>query len=70
MLKMSASGLQFAVSIHKVIVSAGNMAKSRFEYVRNFELPDPILPNVFMVVRIDGRAFHRRVGVAEVRSVT
>lgn len=35
------------------------MAKSRFEYVRNFELPDPVLPNVFMVVRVDGRAFHR-----------
>lgn len=35
------------------------MAKSRFEYVRNFELPDPLVPNTFSVVRIDGRGFHK-----------
>ncbi|WWC72647.1 uncharacterized protein I206_106611 [Kwoniella pini CBS 10737] len=35
------------------------MAKSRFEYVRNYELPDPIMPNAFIVVRIDGRGFHK-----------
>ncbi|KAK1923225.1 putative tRNA guanylyltransferase [Papiliotrema laurentii] len=35
------------------------MAKSRFEYVRNFELPDPLMPNTFAVVRIDGRGFHK-----------
>ncbi|KFA63022.1 hypothetical protein S40285_07236 [Stachybotrys chlorohalonatus IBT 40285] len=33
------------------------MANSKFEYVRNFELPDPLLPNTWVVVRIDGRAF-------------
>lgn len=37
------------------------MAKSRFEYVRNFELPDPLMPNTFAVVRIDGRGFHKCV---------
>lgn len=37
------------------------MAKSRFEYVRNFELPDPLIPNTFAVVRIDGRGFHKYV---------
>jgi tRNA(His) guanylyltransferase len=37
------------------------MAKSRFEYVRNFELPDPLLPETFIVVRIDGRGFHKWV---------
>lgn len=37
------------------------MAKSRFEYVRNFELPDPLLPGTFIVVRIDGRGFHKCV---------
>lgn len=35
------------------------MAGSRFAYVRNFELPDPLLPGTFMVLRIDGHAFHR-----------
>ncbi|KAI0787729.1 tRNAHis guanylyltransferase [Fomes fomentarius] len=35
------------------------MAGSKFAYVRNFELPDPLLPSTFMVLRIDGHAFHR-----------
>ncbi|KAF8316831.1 tRNAHis guanylyltransferase [Clavulina sp. PMI_390] len=35
------------------------MAGTRFAYVRSFELPDPLLPNTFIVVRIDGHAFHR-----------
>ncbi|KAF5130582.1 tRNA(His) guanylyltransferase [Metarhizium anisopliae] len=33
------------------------MANSKFEYVRNFEQPDLLLPNTWIVVRIDGRAF-------------
>ncbi|KPM37365.1 hypothetical protein AK830_g9190 [Neonectria ditissima] len=33
------------------------MANSKFEYVRNFETPDPLLPNTWVVVRVDGRAF-------------
>ncbi|KAH7321277.1 putative tRNAHis guanylyltransferase [Stachybotrys elegans] len=33
------------------------MANSKYEYVRNFELPDSLLPNTWIVVRIDGRAF-------------
>jgi hypothetical protein len=37
------------------------MAGSRYAYVRNFELPDPVLPNCFMVVRIDGKGFHKCV---------
>ncbi|WOO82212.1 putative tRNA(His) guanylyltransferase [Vanrija pseudolonga] len=35
------------------------MAKSRFEYVKNYELPDPLLPNAHIVVRVDGRGFHK-----------
>ncbi|CAO1628507.1 unnamed protein product [Parajaminaea phylloscopi] len=35
------------------------MAGSRFAYVRDFELPDPVLPSVYMVVRIDGKGFHK-----------
>ncbi|WVN89235.1 uncharacterized protein L203_104453 [Cryptococcus depauperatus CBS 7841] len=35
------------------------MAKSRFEYVRNYELPDPLTPNTFIIVRLDGKGFHK-----------
>ena len=35
------------------------MAKSRFEYVRSFEQSDGILPNTFIVVRLDGKGFHK-----------
>jgi hypothetical protein len=31
----------------------------RFEYVKNFEQPDVLLPNTWIVVRIDGRGFHK-----------
>lgn len=34
------------------------MAKSRFEYVRDFEKRDSILPETYIVVRIDGKHFH------------
>lgn len=35
------------------------MANSKFDYVRNFEQNDAILPNCWIVVRIDGKAFHK-----------
>ena len=35
------------------------MAKSKFEYTRKFENNDSCLPNCFIVVRLDGRNFHR-----------
>ncbi|CAK5274889.1 unnamed protein product [Mycena citricolor] len=35
------------------------MAGSRFAHVRNFELPDPLLPGTYMVLRLDGHSFHR-----------
>ncbi|KAF7343453.1 tRNA(His) guanylyltransferase [Mycena venus] len=35
------------------------MAGSKYTYVRNFELPDPLLPGTFMVFRLDGHSFHR-----------
>nr|CAG4650371.1 EOG090X0AR4 [Sida crystallina] len=35
------------------------MAKSKFEYVRNFELDDQCLPNSWIVVRVDGKGFHK-----------
>jgi len=40
------------------------MAKSRYEYVKQFELSDEALPGTWMVVRIDGRGFHGYVKLA------
>ncbi|XP_005089456.1 probable tRNA(His) guanylyltransferase [Aplysia californica] len=37
----------------------GVMAKSKFEYVKQFETDDPCLQNCWIVVRIDGKAFHK-----------
>jgi len=33
------------------------MANSRFEYVKNFELEDRILPGCWIVIRLDGKGF-------------
>ncbi|KAI9730750.1 MAG: tRNA-His guanylyltransferase [Cirrosporium novae-zelandiae] len=35
------------------------MANSQYEYVRNFELSDTLLPDTWIVIRIDGRGFHK-----------
>eukprot|EP00127_Corallochytrium_limacisporum_P004884 Clim_evm28s191 gene=Clim_evmTU28s191 len=35
------------------------MAKSDFEYVKQFEREMPALPNVWLVIRLDGRGFHK-----------
>lgn len=35
------------------------MAKSKFEYVKQFEQDSILLPNAYAVVRLDGRGFHR-----------
>ncbi|SHO79897.1 Similar to S.cerevisiae protein THG1 (tRNAHis guanylyltransferase) [Malassezia sympodialis ATCC 42132] len=35
------------------------MAGSRYAYVRDFELADVALPRTFLVVRIDGKGFHK-----------
>ena len=32
---------------------------SKYEYVKKFETDDRLLPNCWLVVRIDGKAFHR-----------
>ena len=34
------------------------MAKSRYEYVKLFEKDDTLLPNTWIVIRLDGRGFH------------
>ncbi|CAH2104532.1 unnamed protein product [Euphydryas editha] len=35
------------------------MAKSSFEYVKTFEQDDTLLPNTWIVVRLDGKCFHK-----------
>ncbi|CDZ96492.1 trnahis guanylyltransferase [Phaffia rhodozyma] len=35
------------------------MSNSRYEYVRSYEQPDNLLPNTFLLLRIDGHAFHK-----------
>jgi len=37
------------------------MANSRYEYVKDFELSDKLLPQCWVVLRIDGRAFTKSV---------
>ncbi|XP_034454130.1 probable tRNA(His) guanylyltransferase [Hippoglossus hippoglossus] len=44
------------------LFTSSNMAKSKFEYVRNFETDDTCLRNCYIVVRLDGRNFHRFAG--------
>uniref|UniRef100_A0A8C9XKU2 Probable tRNA(His) guanylyltransferase n=1 Tax=Sander lucioperca TaxID=283035 RepID=A0A8C9XKU2_SANLU len=41
-----------------LFTAPSNMAKSKFEYVRNFETDDTCLRNCYIVVRLDGRNFH------------
>ena len=35
------------------------MAKSKYEYVKEFETDDRMLKNVYVLVRIDGKGFHK-----------
>ncbi|KAI6250929.1 tRNA(His) guanylyltransferase [Erysiphe necator] len=35
------------------------MANSKYEYVKLFEQPDTLLPETWLVVRIDGKGFHK-----------
>lgn len=46
-------------TIKRFLSVSSTMANSRFDYVRNFEKDDSIIPNCWIVVRIDGKAFHK-----------
>jgi tRNA(His) guanylyltransferase len=35
------------------------MALSKYEYVKRFEMDDTLLPNAWIVVRLDGKGFHK-----------
>jgi len=37
------------------------MANSKYEYVKDFEIHDGLLRNTWVVVRVDGRGFHKWV---------
>lgn len=37
------------------------MSGSKYEYVRTYERPDALLANTFLLLRIDGHAFHKYV---------
>lgn len=41
------------------LTHVGKMAKSKFEYVRQFEIEDRCLQNCWIVVRVDGKGFHK-----------
>ncbi|XP_044738239.1 probable tRNA(His) guanylyltransferase [Chrysoperla carnea] len=43
----------------KRFFNTSKMANSKFEYVREFENEDKIMPNCWVVVRIDGKGFHK-----------
>lgn len=45
--------------ILRFLHSIRRMACSKYEYVKKFELEDKILPNIWIVVRIDGKGFHK-----------
>ncbi|CAD5118192.1 unnamed protein product [Dimorphilus gyrociliatus] len=40
-------------------IHSTKMAKSRFEYVKKFEMEDKLLLNSWIVLRIDGKGFHK-----------
>lgn len=43
----------------KSYFSLYRMAKSKYEYVKEFETHEKCLPNCFIVVRVDGKGFHK-----------
>lgn len=43
----------------RLINTCTSMACSRYEYVKGYEKDDSILPNVWIVVRVDGKGFHK-----------
>ncbi|XP_022835702.1 probable tRNA(His) guanylyltransferase [Spodoptera litura] len=45
--------------ITQLVLYTLKMAKSSFEYVKKFELDDTLLPNSWIVVRLDGKCFHK-----------
>lgn len=53
--------IRLAVSFGKIFkrTVVSKMAKSKFEYVKDFESDVKCLPNCWIVVRLDGKGFHK-----------
>ena len=47
------------LSFRREISTSGTMSHSKYEYVRKYEADDRLLPDCWIVVRIDGKAFHK-----------
>ena len=45
--------------IRRLFSSTATMSHSKYEYVRGYELDDRLLPNSWIVVRVDGKGFHK-----------
>lgn len=45
--------------ISKQVFSFRNMANSKFEYVKDHETHETLLPNCWIVIRVDGKGFHK-----------
>lgn len=58
-LKVRDSLATTSVILRRFLKLGATMAKSKFEYVRNFEADDTCLAHCWVVVRLDGRNFHR-----------
>ena len=56
---LSSSSRPVTVTTITTITTTTTMAGTKYAYVRNFELPDAALPEVYLVVRIDGKGFHK-----------
>ena len=46
-------------SIKKEKITMSSKGINKFEYVRKFELMDKLLPNCWIVIRLDGKGFHK-----------
>ncbi|TEA36010.1 hypothetical protein DBR06_SOUSAS810141 [Sousa chinensis] len=57
--KVSGCLAAFSVTLRRCLKLGAAMAKSKFEYVRDFEADDTCLAHCWVVVRLDGRNFHR-----------
>lgn len=55
------------IILNQLFSTSFKMAKSKFDYVRDFEREDSCLPNCWIVVRIDGRNYTK---FAEVHQFT
>ncbi|XP_077291019.1 tRNA-histidine guanylyltransferase [Arctopsyche grandis] len=53
--------LTFRKSVFRCLqhIFTRNMANSKFEYVKKYEQDDNLLPNCWVVIRVDGKSFHK-----------